>query len=239
MKAKPNDPILAEQRMGTVEDAIWESLGANKSHGLRRSNADKRNAVKMALLHPKGVDSSDRQIAKHVGVHPDTVGVIRRELETTVGIRQSNLRQGADGRRINTKNIGTKPSPTANCSQCLNFMDTRGECLVNGSKRTPWTKACDEFEVIPPEPERRELENIPDLPDEYEEIELTRKPVKKNPGRYEHRNTVNIAIPLGDPPLAAAELRFRLGNDYLEQCIIASHVLLRATHDDDPFPHLS
>jgi len=171
-----------------------------------------------------------------------TVGNTRGELELTGEIHQSDIRHGSDGRVINTKLIGenqkVKPSCSESCSNCMNFMDSHGKCMLDGSKRTPWTPACEEFENLPPEPERRELENIPDEPDEYEEIELKREPARKNPCRYETRNTIYVNIPLGDPQLAAAELRYRLGNDYLEQCIIASHVLLRTSHDDDPFPNL-
>ena len=238
IRVRPNDPILAEQRIGTVEDAIWASLAANKSHGLRRSNADKRNAVTQALLHPFSVANSNRQIANHVGVAESTVRVIRDELVATAQIAQSDIRHGSDGRVINTKNIGVKPSSSESCNNCLNFMGSHGECLVDGSQRTPWTEACEEFEPTPPELERRELEDIPDEPDEYEEIDLKKRSTKRDPGRYEPRNTVYVNIPLGDPQMAAAELRYRLGNDYLEQCIIASHVLLRASHDDDPYPNL-
>jgi hypothetical protein len=60
----------------------------------------------MALLHPKGVNISDRTLAEYVGVHNDTVGRIRKELELTVGIRQSTKRVGKDGRVTETKNIG-------------------------------------------------------------------------------------------------------------------------------------
>ena len=237
MRAKPNDPILAEQHMGTIEDAIWESLAANKSHGLRRSNADKRNAIKAALLHPKGASLSDRQIALHVGVDGKTVAVMRQELELTAEIPQSNIRCGSDGRVINTKNIGTKPSSSESCSHCLNFMDSRGECLLDGSQRKPWTEACEELEIIPPEPVRRELENIPDEPDEYEEIDLKKRSTKCSPGRRAPRNTMYVNVPLGDPQMAAAELRYRLGNEYFEQCTIASNVLIRASYHDDPFPN--
>lgn len=240
MRAKPNDPILAEHRIGTVEDAQWESLAANKSHGLRRSNADKRNAIKQALMHPKGVNKSDRQIAKHVGVHNDTVGVIRRELEVTVGIRQSDLRIGLDGRAINTKNIGSKPVEKSNesCSNCLNFMDSSGECMLDSSLRTPWTEACEEFEILPPEPERRDLENIPEVPDEYEEVEISKGPKKKNPVRYKPRNTTCVDLPLDNPQMFAAELRSRFNDNYLEECFIAIRTLSRVSHDDDPFPNL-
>jgi hypothetical protein len=42
-KVRPNDQIPVELVLGTAEDAQWESIGANKSHGLRRTNEDKRN----------------------------------------------------------------------------------------------------------------------------------------------------------------------------------------------------
>ena len=241
MRARPNDPILAEQRIGTVEDAQWASLAVNKSHGLRRSNADKRNAVKRALLHTKGAGSTDRHIAKHVGVDHKTVAPIRLELQLSGEIPQIESRTVQRGNQTyqqNTSQIGKKSDPLASCSNCLNFMDSQGECLVDGSQRTPWTQACEEFEMIPPEPERRELENIPDFPDEYEEIELNKGPKNKNPVRYKPRNTVCVDIPLDNPQMAAAELRSRLGEEYLEECIIASSVLLRTSHDDDPFPNL-
>jgi hypothetical protein len=35
---------------GTLEDAKWFACAANRAHGLRRTNADKRRAVEMALL---------------------------------------------------------------------------------------------------------------------------------------------------------------------------------------------
>ena len=240
MRVRPNDPILADQRIGTVEEAVWESLAANKSHGLRRSNADKRNAVKQALLHPKGASSSNRQIAKHVGVAESTVRIIRDELVATAQIAQIESRtvqRGNQTYRQNTSQIG-KSDPHASCSHCLNFMDSRGECLLDGSQRKPWTEACDEFEVIPPEAERRELENIPDEPDEYEEIDLKKRSKQRNPGRYETRNTIYVNVPQGNPQMAAAELRFRLGDEYFEQCTIASNVLIRASYNDDPFPNL-
>ena len=70
----------AEVRDGTQLDAQWASYTANKDHGLRRSNADKRKAVMGALAHPYGKAKSDNQIAKELGVHHSTVGDIRRSL---------------------------------------------------------------------------------------------------------------------------------------------------------------
>jgi len=56
-------------------------IDANIPHGLRRTNADKRNAVRLALLHPYARAWSNRLIAKHVGVDSKTVASVRRELE--------------------------------------------------------------------------------------------------------------------------------------------------------------
>lgn len=72
--------INAEVRDGTQADAQLFSYSANKGHGLRRSNADKRKAVLGTLNHPATKDWSDNQIAKHCGVHHSTVGDARRSL---------------------------------------------------------------------------------------------------------------------------------------------------------------
>lgn len=55
-------------KKGTLDDAKWLAAGANVSHGLRRTNADKRAAVLMALATEKGKGASDSAIAKWCGV---------------------------------------------------------------------------------------------------------------------------------------------------------------------------
>lgn len=103
--AKPT--LAAYVKSGAFQTAQWLASGANIAHGLRRSNADKRRAVEMAL----GANStlSDRLVAQHCGVSPTTVGTIRAEL--TVQSGQSTQRTGADGRTINTSNIGKSQEP--------------------------------------------------------------------------------------------------------------------------------
>jgi hypothetical protein len=66
---------------GTIDDAIWYATGVNQAHGLRRSNADKRRAVLLALETPIGAEQSSRVIAEHVGVSHDFVGRVRAEWE--------------------------------------------------------------------------------------------------------------------------------------------------------------
>jgi hypothetical protein len=87
------DNVLAEVRTGTHDDALWASCSANKCHGLRRSNADKRRAVERALVHPRSVRLSDRQIGQYCGVHHHTVGRIRRELECEGSVQKVASRE--------------------------------------------------------------------------------------------------------------------------------------------------
>jgi hypothetical protein len=64
---------------GTRRDALFASLGANTTHGLRPSNADKRRAVTAMLADGQWAMWTDRAIAKHCGVSPTFVGNMRKE----------------------------------------------------------------------------------------------------------------------------------------------------------------
>lgn len=67
--------IDADVQSGTQKDALLYAYGANQSHGLRRTNDDKRKAVVGVLgLMPEW---SDRAIARHVGVSAPFVAAVR------------------------------------------------------------------------------------------------------------------------------------------------------------------
>ena len=53
-RVRPNAAIEADVIQGTQSEAQWYSLGANKTHGLRRTPEDRRRAVQAALRHPTG-----------------------------------------------------------------------------------------------------------------------------------------------------------------------------------------
>lgn len=72
--------IAADLRSGTQRDAILFSVGANSSHGLRRSNADKQKAVDTLLADAEWGAWSDSAIAKACGVHHSTVALHRKSL---------------------------------------------------------------------------------------------------------------------------------------------------------------
>lgn len=103
-----------EVKQGDHSDAKWLSLGANATHGKRRTRKDKRRAIKRALRmdaefsgardgwHAK----SDRQIAAHVGCSWRTVGKYRAKMEEEGVIESSDSRRGADGK---VQPAGTTP----------------------------------------------------------------------------------------------------------------------------------
>jgi ParB-like chromosome segregation protein Spo0J len=85
------DAITADVRPGTVEDARWYSYSANKDHGLRRTNEDKRRAVLAALKHENAALLSSREIALHC---PGMVvfGSIRHMARRAGGLSHQNGR---------------------------------------------------------------------------------------------------------------------------------------------------
>lgn len=67
------DKIDCEVRKGGMHEALLHALGANRDHGLRRSNADKRHAVEMALKDPEISQLTRQEIADICGVTKRTV----------------------------------------------------------------------------------------------------------------------------------------------------------------------
>jgi len=92
---------------GTFDEAVWYSTGVNKNHGLRRSNADKRRAVRNALLNPIGQEQSSRTIAKHVGVSHTMVNDIRAEVEGR-RVEESSISPPADVEESSTPPRGRR-----------------------------------------------------------------------------------------------------------------------------------
>jgi hypothetical protein len=88
--------IECDVRKGSKLDALKFALGCNAHHGLRRTNADKRHAVGMALREFPNL--SDRALAEMCIVSDHFIGDIRRES----GAKRSHLppppRIGKDGK---------------------------------------------------------------------------------------------------------------------------------------------
>ena len=137
---------------GTLEDARWFSAGSNKSHGLPRSNADKRRAVVFALKAKPGC--SDRSIADHVGVSDKTVASVREEAGAEVP--HLEYRVGSDGKTYSASSA-TRPAKAEKTQGGEDAADEHagkkagsGEASVNLAKAdvvlasgTPMDKAAD------------------------------------------------------------------------------------------------
>jgi hypothetical protein len=71
--------IPANIRQGTPDDALLFCVRANSTHGLRRSNQDKRRAVEMLLDHPVFSRMGSKKIAEYAGVSSPMVIDIKRQ----------------------------------------------------------------------------------------------------------------------------------------------------------------
>lgn len=93
--------IRCNVHKGGQQEAAWASCAANQEHGLRRTNADKRRSVEMALRMRPGL--SARAIADHVGVDEAMV----RQSKVRCGIPAPEQVTGRDG-----KTYRVPPPPT-------------------------------------------------------------------------------------------------------------------------------
>ena len=105
--------VLAEVRRGTKRDALLFAVGANASHGLPRTNKDKRRAVEILLRDEEWSAGYDTTVAKMANVSSHFVGVVRKELVAAGDIDRINIRQGTNGTTRDTSKSGrkTKPAP--------------------------------------------------------------------------------------------------------------------------------
>ncbi|MBU8913312.1 MAG: ParB N-terminal domain-containing protein [Spirochaetales bacterium] len=104
------DVIQADIKEGDKRAAMFYSVGANTTNGLRRTNADKRHTIEMVLGDKESAKLSNNEIAAMCGVSPNTVKTVRESLSTQIAeIDQPDIRTGKRNGKaynIDTKNIG-------------------------------------------------------------------------------------------------------------------------------------
>lgn len=108
--------LAADVRQGTKRDAILYSAGANSKHGLKRTNEDKRRAVKMLLNDEEWSKWSNVLIAEKSGVGETFVRNVREES----GSHRANLKRhvGKDGKSYPSKKASAeRKAPTSPQSQ--------------------------------------------------------------------------------------------------------------------------
>ncbi len=105
--------INAEIRDGDLRDAKLFAAGANADHGLRRTQADKRNAILALLTDTEWRGWSDKEIARRTATSDKTVAKMRRDLsgegvnaDFRVEERTFITKHGTEAKR----RVPTKPS---------------------------------------------------------------------------------------------------------------------------------
>lgn len=107
--------IRCEVTEGTADDARWVAAQANINNGLRRTNADKRKAVTMALT-VRGT-MSNKAIADHCQVSDMLVAEVRDELDRAKSRDQvqelapRTRRTGRDGKTYTSKSKAPAAPP--------------------------------------------------------------------------------------------------------------------------------
>lgn len=132
----PGVMIEANVRKGGLREAILYAAGANHGHGVRRTNADKRKAVKALLADDEWFGWADTVIAKRANVSQPFVSTLRREQEKVVddkpGSTQNVLstqpakRIGSDGVARTTRKVKPKAAAKTESKQPeLDVVDKR------------------------------------------------------------------------------------------------------------------
>lgn len=110
--------VTAEVHTGTHREAVLFAAGANATHGLRRTNADKRRAVERLLRDREWSKWSNVEIAKRCQVDEKTVRRVKKQLleeNPQLDIDPNKRIAMRDGIiiEIDTTNIGSRPQSEA------------------------------------------------------------------------------------------------------------------------------
>jgi hypothetical protein len=107
--------IAAEVRPGSQREALLYACAANATHGLPRTNADKRKAVETLLYDPEWRQWSDHAIAKHCGVAVSFVGQRRSALfpENSDDGQRTYVTKHGTVATMDTSRIGARAATTA------------------------------------------------------------------------------------------------------------------------------
>lgn len=106
--------LTCAMRFGTRRDAVLFSVGANRTHGMRRSNDDKRKAVLTLLNDEEWGQWSNAEIARKCGVDTSTVDKWRSRSLPDSGSEKPRSYTSKHGTKatMNVSNIGGKSEKT-------------------------------------------------------------------------------------------------------------------------------
>jgi hypothetical protein len=131
------DSLSANVHPGGQRDAIFHAVGANETHGLRRTTADRRNAVCILLQDPEWSQWSDRDLAERCMVSHTFVNRLRHEMNQAKGepVKEEKRRYQRAGKTqtMRTENIGAgKRQPQVEPRQGIEAGQITEAPTVNG-----------------------------------------------------------------------------------------------------------
>jgi hypothetical protein len=83
------DTIAAIVHQGGQREALLHALGANETHGHRRTDADRRHAVELMFADPEWRGWNNSAIARQCGVSEFLVRTVRQELEPAIQTQET------------------------------------------------------------------------------------------------------------------------------------------------------
>jgi uncharacterized ParB-like nuclease family protein len=101
--------IMAVVHIGTRRDAVLHAAGANTDHGVRRSNEDKRKAVRTLLQDEEWGQWSNREIARQCHVSEWLVRDVREEV-SACATQMRTVQRGGSVYAMDTAAIGSTPT---------------------------------------------------------------------------------------------------------------------------------
>jgi hypothetical protein len=131
------DSLSANVHPGGQRDAIFHAVGANETHGLRRTNADRRHAVGIMLQDPEWSQWSDRDLAERCMVSHTFVNRLRHEMNQAkvepVKEERRKYQRAGKTQTMRTENIGAgKRQPQVEPRQDIEAGQTTEAPTVNG-----------------------------------------------------------------------------------------------------------
>ncbi len=145
--------INSEIRSGSLRDAILYSVGANASHGLRRTNEDKRRAVMTLLNDAEWSAWSANEIAQRCSVSHTYVNGIKASLETfqvtTTSDAVAYKNKHGSTATMNTAKIGKAQDDFKPAEQVTaNIAPHQDQVQANDSVCDPSDVSTDELQTL-------------------------------------------------------------------------------------------
>ena len=106
------DELPYTEKSGTYREAKFFSLGVNATHGLPRSNADKRKVVTTLLQDPEWSQLSNNAISKQCGVSHQFVNNLRKSILQRLQDTKLNNPDGSTDTNLNNKRKVTRGGKT-------------------------------------------------------------------------------------------------------------------------------